>query len=281
MRTSVRTGSRISGWTIRVRGSSTWSGPEQGLTQPGLVIVCGDSHTSTHGAVGAIAFGIGSSEVAHVMATQALWQKRPRTMRITVDGERPSGRHGQGRDPCDHCADRGRGRHRICRRVCRPADRGVLDGGALHRLQHVDRGGGALRHDRAGLEDLRLPRRAPVRPEGGGAGARDGLLAGPAQRPRGRVRPRGAVGRRSLGAHGHLGHQSGECGRGDGGRAGSRGCGQCRAERGDRGRDRLYGARRRAADPGHRGGQGLHRLLYQQPDRGPARRGGGGQGPPG
>ena len=66
-------------------------GPEQGLTQPGLVIVCGDSHTSTHGAVGAIAFGIGSSEVAHVMATQALWQKRPRTMRITVDGERPAG----------------------------------------------------------------------------------------------------------------------------------------------------------------------------------------------
>ena len=66
-------------------------GPEQGFTQPGLVIVCGDSHTSTHGAVGAIAFGIGASEVAHVMATQALWQKRPRTMRITVDGDRPPG----------------------------------------------------------------------------------------------------------------------------------------------------------------------------------------------
>ncbi len=66
-------------------------GPEQGFTQPGLVIVCGDSHTSTHGAVGAIAFGIGSSEVAHVMATQALWQKRPKTMRITVNGERPFG----------------------------------------------------------------------------------------------------------------------------------------------------------------------------------------------
>ncbi len=66
-------------------------GPEQGLTQPGLVIVCGDSHTSTHGAVGAIAFGIGASEVAHVMATQALWQKRPGTMRITIDGDRPDG----------------------------------------------------------------------------------------------------------------------------------------------------------------------------------------------
>ena len=64
--------------------------PEQGFTQPGLVIVCGDSHTSTHGAVGAIAFGIGSSEVAHVMATQALWQKRPKTMRITSTASAPS-----------------------------------------------------------------------------------------------------------------------------------------------------------------------------------------------
>jgi 3-isopropylmalate/(R)-2-methylmalate dehydratase large subunit len=61
-------------------------GPEQGLTQPGLTIVCGDSHTSTHGALGALAFGIGASEVAHVMATQALWQRRPKTMRISVDG---------------------------------------------------------------------------------------------------------------------------------------------------------------------------------------------------
>ena len=61
-------------------------GPELGLTLPGLVIVCGDSHTSTHGAFGALAFGIGASEVAHVLATQALWQKRPMILRITVDG---------------------------------------------------------------------------------------------------------------------------------------------------------------------------------------------------
>jgi 3-isopropylmalate/(R)-2-methylmalate dehydratase large subunit len=61
-------------------------GPEQGITQPGLVIVCGDSHTATHGALGALAFGIGSSEVAHVLATQALWQTKPRSMRITVTG---------------------------------------------------------------------------------------------------------------------------------------------------------------------------------------------------
>jgi 3-isopropylmalate/(R)-2-methylmalate dehydratase large subunit len=61
-------------------------GPEQGLTLPGILIVCGDSHTSTHGAFGAYAFGIGASEVAHVLMTQTLWQKKPKRMRIRVDG---------------------------------------------------------------------------------------------------------------------------------------------------------------------------------------------------
>ncbi len=62
--------------------------PEQGLTLPGLLVVCGDSHTATHSAFGAFAFGIGASEVAHVLATQTLWQIRPRMMRIRVDGQR-------------------------------------------------------------------------------------------------------------------------------------------------------------------------------------------------
>ena len=61
-------------------------GPEQGLTLPGLTIVCGDSHTSTHGAFGAIAFGIGASDVAHVLMTQTLWQRRPKRMLVRVDG---------------------------------------------------------------------------------------------------------------------------------------------------------------------------------------------------
>jgi 3-isopropylmalate/(R)-2-methylmalate dehydratase large subunit len=64
-------------------------GPEMGLTQPGLVIVCGDSHTATHGAFGALAFGIGTSEVEHVLATQTLPQGRPMTMAVTVEGEVP------------------------------------------------------------------------------------------------------------------------------------------------------------------------------------------------
>ncbi len=61
-------------------------GPEQGLTLPGLLITCGDSHTSTHGAFGALAFGIGATEVAHVLATQTVWQSRPKAMRIVIEG---------------------------------------------------------------------------------------------------------------------------------------------------------------------------------------------------
>ena len=61
-------------------------GPEAGITQPGRIIVCGDSHTSTHGALGGLGFGIGSTEVTHVLATQTLWQRKPKTMRITVNG---------------------------------------------------------------------------------------------------------------------------------------------------------------------------------------------------
>ncbi|HET8726550.1 MAG TPA: 3-isopropylmalate dehydratase large subunit [Alphaproteobacteria bacterium] len=66
-------------------------GPEQGMTQPGMTIVCGDSHTATHGAFGALAFGIGTSEVEHVLATQTLQQGRSKNMRITVDGDLPPG----------------------------------------------------------------------------------------------------------------------------------------------------------------------------------------------
>ncbi len=66
-------------------------GPQLGLTQPGMTIVCGDSHTSTHGAFGAIAFGIGTSEVEHVLATQTLMQAKPKTMAVTVNGSLPPG----------------------------------------------------------------------------------------------------------------------------------------------------------------------------------------------
>src|SRR4051794_4898198 len=66
-------------------------GPEQGFTQPGNTIVCGDSHTSTHGAFGALAFGIGTSEVSHVLATQSLLQNKPKTLAVTVEGQLRAG----------------------------------------------------------------------------------------------------------------------------------------------------------------------------------------------
>ncbi|MBW7883036.1 MAG: 3-isopropylmalate dehydratase large subunit [Caldilineaceae bacterium] len=76
-------------WDINgpVQGIVHVVGPEMGVTQPGMTIVCGDSHTSTHGAFGALAFGIGTSEVGHVLATQCLLQKKPKTFAITVEGE--------------------------------------------------------------------------------------------------------------------------------------------------------------------------------------------------
>jgi 3-isopropylmalate/(R)-2-methylmalate dehydratase large subunit len=84
-------GIRIYGLQDRRQGIIHVVAPEQGLTLPGMVLVCGDSHTSTHGALGAVAFGIGASEVGHVLATQTVWQRMPRTMRITVDGRLGAG----------------------------------------------------------------------------------------------------------------------------------------------------------------------------------------------
>ena len=84
---TARHGIRCFGMRDPRQGIVHVMGPEQGLTLPGLLINCGDSHTSTHGAFGALAFGIGATEVAHVLATQTIWQKRPKTMRITVTGQ--------------------------------------------------------------------------------------------------------------------------------------------------------------------------------------------------
>ena len=80
------------GFELYSRGSAQQgivhvSGPELGLTLPGSVIVCGDSHTATHGALGSLAFGIGASEIAHVLATQTIWQRKPKAMRVTIDGQ--------------------------------------------------------------------------------------------------------------------------------------------------------------------------------------------------
>ena len=86
-----RTGIRLFGAGDPRQGIVHVMAPEQGLTLPGLTLVCGDSHTATHGALGALAFGIGASEVAHVLMTQTLWQRRPKRMRIQVQGRLAEG----------------------------------------------------------------------------------------------------------------------------------------------------------------------------------------------
>jgi 3-isopropylmalate/(R)-2-methylmalate dehydratase large subunit len=84
-------GIELHGWDSAERGIVHVIGPELGATQPGMTIVCGDSHTSTHGAFGALAFGIGTTEVGHVLATQCLLQRKPKTLAIHVDGALPAG----------------------------------------------------------------------------------------------------------------------------------------------------------------------------------------------
>ena len=145
-------------------------GPQLGLTQPGMTIVCGDSHTSTHGAFGALAFGIGTSEVEHVLATQTLPQARPKTMAVTVNGSLPAGRHGQGPRPHPHRAHRHRRRTGVRRGVPRPGHRGALDGGPDDGLQHEHRVGSQGRPHRAGPDDVRLPRGPCRGAEGCGVG---------------------------------------------------------------------------------------------------------------
>ena len=137
---------KLFGLNDRRQGIVHVVGPEQGLTLPGLLIVCGDSHTSTHGALGAFAFGIGASEVAHVLMTQTIWQRRPKRMRITVDGKAAPGIGAKDIVLADHRADRRRWRDRPCHRVCRLRHPRAVDRGAAHLMQHVDRGRGALWH---------------------------------------------------------------------------------------------------------------------------------------
>jgi 3-isopropylmalate/(R)-2-methylmalate dehydratase large subunit len=90
-RNATEFGVRLLGWRSPQQGIVHMIGPELGVTQPGITIVCGDSHTATHGAFGALAFGIGTSEVEHVLATQTLSQARPRSMAVEVSGELPFG----------------------------------------------------------------------------------------------------------------------------------------------------------------------------------------------
>ena len=116
-------------------------GPELGVTQPGMTIVCGDSHTSTHGAFGALAFGIGTSEVEHVLATQTLTQRRPKTMRVALR-RRPAAGGVTAKDvilgAIGQIGVAGGVGHVI--EYAGEVDPRPLDGGPDDGLQHVDRG---------------------------------------------------------------------------------------------------------------------------------------------
>ncbi len=158
-------------------------GPEQGLTQPGMTIVCGDSHTTTHGAFGALAFGIGTSEVEHVLATQCLVLSRPKAMRVTITGTSPAGRRRQGSGPGGDRRDHLRRRHGLHHRVCWRGRAGAVDGRADDAVQHEHRGRGALEPGGRGRHDHRLSRRTPPR------AARRGLDGGRGPLARLRVRP--------------------------------------------------------------------------------------------
>ncbi len=157
-------------------------GPEQGFTLPGTTIVCGDSHTSTHGAFGALAHGIGTSEVEHVLATQTLIQTKAKNMRVTVDGQPPPGVTRQGHHPDHHRQDRHGRRHRPRHRVRRRCDPRPDDGRPHDGLQHVDRGWCTGRHGGSGRKDLRVSQGPPEGTEGRCLGHGDDVLADVAQR---------------------------------------------------------------------------------------------------
>jgi 3-isopropylmalate/(R)-2-methylmalate dehydratase large subunit len=131
-------------------------GPELGVTQPGMTIVCGDSHTSTHGAFGALAFGIGTSEVEHVLATQTLPQSRPQTMLISYQGSLGVGCTAKDLilGTIAQIGTAGATGHAV--EYHGEAIAALSMEGAHDRRQHVDRGRRTGRHDRARRHHLRL-----------------------------------------------------------------------------------------------------------------------------
>ena len=162
-------------------------GPEQGFTLPGTTIVCGDSHTSTHGAFGALAHGIGTSEVEHVLATQTLIQKKAKNMRVIVDGKLPDGVTGKDIILAIIGEIGTAGGTGYVLEYAGEAIRALVDGRPHDGLQHVDRGRRPRRHGRAGREDVRIPQGPPEVAEGRSLGRRDALLGDAALRSRARI----------------------------------------------------------------------------------------------
>ena len=148
------------------RASSTSSARSSGLTQPGMTIVCGDSHTATHGAFGALAFGIGTSEVEMVLATQTPAPAPAEDLRGPRRRPARARRQRQGHHPRPHRPDRHRRRHRPRLRVPRRGHPRAEHGAADDDLQHEHRGRRAGRPRRPGRHDVRVPPRPPPRAAG-------------------------------------------------------------------------------------------------------------------
>ena len=244
-------------------------GPEQGLTQPGMVIVCGDSHTSTHGAFGALAFGIGTSEVEHVLATQTLPQTPPKTMAVVVDGDVPAGvtakdiilavigRIGTSGGMGHVIEYRGKafrdlsmeGRMTVCNMS--------IEAGARAGLVGPDDTTFAYLEGR------------PRAPRGAAWEAALGGLAGAGHRGRRRLRQAGGARRRRPRASRHLGHQP----RPGGahlrlGASPRRVLRSCRPGGGGSGAG-VHGSAGRHAHARHRRRHRVHRVVHQLPHRGP------------
>ena len=138
-------------------------GPEQGATLPGMTVVCGDSHTSTHGAFAALAHGIGTSEVEHVMATQCLVAKKSKAMLVKVEGVLGKGVTAKDIALAIDRQDRHGGRYRLCHRVCGQCDPRLEHGRPHDLVQYGHRSGRARRHGGGGRGDLCLLQRASFR----------------------------------------------------------------------------------------------------------------------
>ena len=203
-------------------------GPELGLTQPGMTIVCGDSHTSTHGAFGALAFGIGTSEVAHVLATQCLLQRKPKSFAVRVEGRlRPASppRTSCSRSsPSSASAAAPATRSNMAARPC-----GARHGGPHDGLQHVDRGRRARRHGGPRRDHVRILAAGRSRRRVSSSSWRSNAGA-TATDPGARLRSRRTTRRRRTRPDDHLGHDTravdrdpGEIPRRGGSRTASRG----------------------------------------------------------
>ena len=252
--------------------------PGTGLTQPGMTIVCGDSHTATHGAFGALAFGIGTSEVEHVLATQTLLQYKPKTLEIRVDG-----------------------------RLLRGVTAKDLILYVIGRLSTSGGTGYCIEYTGEAIRALSMEERMTVCNMTIEAGARAGLiapdettfdylrgrpfapkdfdaavraLAATAERSRRDVRPRRDVRRRRHRAASHLGHQPGPSDRTSAARCPIRPTSPIATDRkvGRRGAG-VHGPEARHADHVDPDRSRVHRLVHQRPDRGPAGRGGRGPRP--